>query len=347
MTNSDAHGPQGPHYGGDAAGLICGYLLGEGLPVQAIDSAQAAAWLQAHALAQDAAPGPFLWLHFNLSHAQAGRWIERHAALPGTFFEALREGAHSTRIERDDDTLIAVLNDVHFDFAFEPLDVATLWIGVTPRLVITARTQPLRSVDALRTAVRDGRSPRSSAALLEQLMRTQADGLVGIVRGVTQRIDRVEDEMLSGRLDHKHARLGVLRRLLVRLQRLLAPEPAALFRLLQRPPAWMTEDDAQELRDASEEFSVVLRDMQGLQERVKLLQEEVAAIVQEANGRSLFVLTVVTVLALPINILAGLFGMNVGGIPLADNGHGFWIIVALVAAFTAVAGWLALRDTRE
>ena len=192
-------------------------------------------------------------------------------------------------------------------------------------------------------------------------MRTQADGLVGIVRGVTQRIDRVEDEMLSGRLDHKHARLGVLRRLLVRLQRLLAPEPAALFRLLQRPPAWMTEDDAQELRDASEEFSVVLRDMQGLQERVKLLQEEVAAIVQEANGRSLFVLTVVTVLALPIYILAGLFGMsvggipladnghgmNVGGIPLADNGHGFWIIVALVVAFTAVAGWLALRDTRE
>jgi zinc transporter len=344
MTTSDAHSPL---YGGDAAGLICGYLLGDGMPVQAIDSAQAAEWLKAYPRPGDAARGAFLWLHFNLSHAQAERWIERHAALPGTFFEALHEGSHSTRIERDDDTLIAVLNDVHFDFAFEPLDVATLWIGVTPRLVITARTQPLRSVDALRTAVRDGHSPRSSAALLEQLMRTQADGLVDIVRGVTQRIDRVEDEMLSGRLDHKRARLGVLRRLLVRLQRLLAPEPAALFRLLQRPPAWITEDDAQELRDASEEFSVVLRDMQGLQERIKLLQEEVAAIVQEANGRSLFVLTVVTVLALPINILTGLFGMNVGGIPLADNGHGFWVIVVVLVLFTCIAAVLALRSTRD
>lgn len=344
MTTSDAHSPL---YGGDAAGLICGYLLGDGMPVQAIDSAQAAEWLKAYPCPGDAARGAFLWLHFNLSHAQAERWIERHAALPGTFFEALHEGSHSTRIERDDDTLIAVLNDVHFDFAFEPLDVATLWIGVTPRLVITARTQPLRSVDALRTAVRDGNSPRSSAALLEQLMRTQADGLVDIVRGVTQRIDRVEDEMLSGRLDHKRARLGVLRRLLVRLQRLLAPEPAALFRLLQRPPAWITEDDAQELRDASEEFSVVLRDMQGLQERIKLLQEEVAAIVQEANGRSLFVLTVVTVLALPINILTGLFGMNVGGIPLADNGHGFWVIVVVLVLFTCIAAVLALRSTRD
>jgi len=88
---------------------------------------------------------------------------------------------------------------------------------------------------------------------------------------------------------------------------------------------------------------VVLRDMQGLQERIKLLQEEVAANVQEANSRSLFVLTVVTVLALPINILTGLFGMNVGGVPLADAPHGFWVIVAVLAAFTAVAAWLALR----
>jgi len=338
-------------YGGDAAGLICGYLLHADAPAQPIDGAQAAAWLRS--LPPDTQPlapptaAPFLWLHFNLSHAQAIRWIERHADMPDAFFEALRDGSHSTRIERDDDTLIAVLNDVHFDFAFEPFDFATLWIGVTPHLVITARTQPLRSVDALRTAVRDGQSPRSSAALLELLMRTQADGLVGIVRGVTQRIDRVEDELLTNRLNHKRARLGVMRRLLVRLQRLLAPEPAALFRLLQRPPHWVCEEDAQELRDASEEFSVVLRDMQGLQERIKLLQEEIAANVQEANSRTLFVLTVVTVLALPINILTGLFGMNVGGIPLADSPHGFWAIVAVLSVFTLAAAWLALRQGGE
>ena len=132
----------------------------------------------------------------------------------------------------------------------------------------------------------------------------------------------------------------------MRLQRLLAPEPAALFRLLQRPPGWMAADDIDELRGATEEFSVVLRDMQALQERIKLLQEEIAANVNEDNNRSLFVLTVVTVLALPINILAGLFGMNVGGIPLAENGHGFWIVVAIVLSFTAIAAWLAFRNKR-
>ncbi len=335
-----------PSYGGDESGLICGYLFDphrDGC-APALDSATAVDWL----LERDTlAPDAFLWLHFNLSHAQAERWLMRHAGLPDAFFDALKDGSHSTRIERDDEHLIAVVNDVHFDFGFEPSDIATLWISVGPRLVVTARAQPLRSVDDLRTAVRRGESPRSTVALLEQLMRTQADGLVGIVRGVTTRIDTIEDELLAGRLDHKRARLGVLRRLLVRLQRLLAPEPAALFRLLQHPPAWMAPGDVQELRDSTEEFSVVLRDMQGLQERIKLLQEEIAATVNEDNNRSLFVLTVVTVLALPINILAGLFGMNVGGIPLAEDHHGFWIVVSLVLGFTAIAGWAAFGRKKD
>jgi zinc transporter len=327
----------GNAYGSDEAGLICGYLFDAAAaePVRAVDSSQAAEWL---AGASGAAPGgAYMWLHFNLSHAQAGRWLQRHAGLSEVFFETLEEGLHSTRIERADDSLIAVINDVHFEFSFEPSDISTLWISVGPRLVVTARSQPLRSVDALRTAVKAGDAPRSSTELLEHLLRAQADVLVNIVRGVTTRIDGIEDELLAGRLDHKRARLGVLRRVLVRLQRLLAPEPAALFRLLQDPPGWMSE---------TEEFSVVLRDMGALQERIKLLQEEIADNVNEDNNRSLFVLTVVTVLALPINIVAGLFGMNVGGIPLAGHKHGFWVVVAIIASFTAAAAWMALRKKR-
>ena len=92
---------------------------------------------------------------------------------------------------------------------------------------------------------------------------------------------------------------------------------------------------------------MVLADMASLQERIKLIQEEIAALVNEGNNHSLFVLTIVTVLALPINIIAGLLGMNVGGIPLAQAEHGFWVVVGIVASFTVVAGWLAFRGQRE
>jgi zinc transporter len=344
-------------YGSDDAGLICGYVFDPAAdePARAVDSGQAVAWLATRA--QHAVENPsdtaYLWLHVNLSHAHAERWLLAHADLPEAFFDALHEGPRSTQIERvserrDDgdaaqDALIAVVNDVHFDFDFDPAKIATLWISLGPRLVVTARTRPLRSVDALRTAVRAGDAPCSTTDLLAHLLRDQADVLVNIVRGVTAQIDAIEDDLLADKRATNPRRLGVLRRVLVRLQRLLAPEPAALIRLLQNPPPWMQTTDVVTLRGSTEEFSVVLRDMGALQERIKLLQEEIAAHVAEENNRSLYVLTVVTVLALPINILAGLFGMNVGGIPLAQHEDGFWILVTVVLAFTAIAAWATRR----
>ena len=53
-------------------------------------------------------------------------------------------------------------------------------------------------------------------------------------------------------------------------------------------------------------------------------------------------LTVVTVLALPFNVIGGLFGMNVGGIPFADHTSGFWIVLGLVTTFTVGVGVWAL-----
>ena len=327
-------------YGSDPNGLICGYLFAGGGPGVAIDLAGALAWL---ADADADKPGDFIWLHFNLTDAGAEPWIAKNLAVAPEFFEALHEGSRSTRIEDARDTLVAVVNDVSFEFSFDPSQIETLWANVGPRMAITARVHALRSIDRLRHAVRQGITFRSSLLFLDRLLRDQGDVMVRIVRQATLQVDEVEDKLLVGRLGDKREDLGKLRRVLVRLQRLLAPEPGALFRLLRQPPPWTSEADLDALRQATEEFSLVLRDLAALQERIKLLQDEIAAQVGEHTNSSVFTLTVVTVLALPINIVAGLLGMNVGGIPLAQDPHGFHWIAALVVGFTALAGWLAFR----
>jgi zinc transporter len=332
-------------YGSDQSGLVCGYLFGRDADGKALplDTDAACRWLTE----REQHPQEFVWLHYNLANTASEKWLHEHTALPEEFYDSLHEGPRSTRIELADNTLIAVVNDVVHDFTFEPSDISTLWLSVDKQIVISARRKPLRAVDSLRNAVRNGEPIRSSVELLIHLLRDQADALIKIVRDAITTVDGIEDNLLAGKLTTKRASLGALRRVLVRLQRLLAPEPAALFRLLQKPPAWVAEIDAQELRQSTEEFSMVLADMASLQERIKLIQEEIAALASEANNHSLFVLTVVTVLALPINIIAGLLGMNVGGIPLAQSEHGFLVVVVIVASFTVIAGWLAFRRQRD
>jgi zinc transporter len=42
-----------------------------------------------------------------------------------------------------------------------------------------------------------------------------------------------------------------------------------------------------------------------------------------------------------------LFGMNVGGMPLAEHRHGFLIVVALLLIVTIVLAYVALGRRRE
>ena len=328
-------------YGADRTGLLCGYRFENGAPGVPVDLMEAAAWLRS-----DAPKGKadFVWLHFNLSDAAAEASIRKQLNAVPEFFEALHEGSRSTRIEDAHDTLIAVVNDVAYEFAFDPAEMSSLWLNVAPHMALSARSHPLRSIDRLRDAIKNGKPLESSVSFLNHLLREQGDVLVRIVRDATVQVDVVEDKFLVGRLHNRRADLGKLRRVLVRLQRLLAPEPGALFRLLRLPPPWVSERDLEELRQATEEFSLTIRDMSELKERIKLLQEEIAAQVSEATNRSVFILTMVTVLALPINIVAGLLGMNVGGVPLADSPHGFMVIVAIIGLFTAFAAWYVYRQ---
>lgn len=331
-------------YGSDPSGLICGYAFDMAPAARYLDSAAALAWLRSP---RNADSPEFVWLHFSLSNVNSEKWLREHLALPEDFFQTLREGAGSTRIEQADDCLIAVMNDVIYDFTYEASQIATLWMCVHRHYVVSVRLRPLRSIDRLRVSVKAGERFVSPVSLLAHLLRDQADVLQQITRDAATRVDGIEDNLLAGRVHVKRGTLGSLRRVLVRLRRFLAPEPGALFRLLNRPPAWFKECNAEELHAATEEFSAVLSDLTTLQERTKLLQEEIAAHTTEQTNRSVFLLTMVTVLALPINIIAGLLGMNVGGVPLAQSPHGFWIVAFIVASFTGVAGWFAFFKQRD
>jgi zinc transporter len=327
-------------YGSDRGGLVCGYLFKPGAPGRAIESEATAA----HLAGRLDGAAEFLWLHFSLANAGSEHWLRQHVALPQAFYDSLKERT-STRVEVVDDELLAVVNDVQY-FAAEASSAATVTLYVTDRIIVSARTTQLRAIDRLRASVKHGAAFHSPVGVLAHLLRDQADVLVEIVHDATKQVDVVEDRII-GHQSTSRPRLGALRRVLVRLQRLLAPEPAALFRLLNRPPSWVSETDLSDLRQSAEELSTAVSDSAALVERIRLLQEELIALLNEQTNQTLFILTVVTLLALPLTIIPGLFGMNVRGIPFSGHDAGFWLVLLVMIGIVGLAAALAWTRLRR
>lgn len=289
----------------------------------------------------------FIWLHFSNPHNIGKKWLE-YIDLPTSFKEVLHEERRSSRLAHSHLGLFAVLNEVTDESLHKGLpELSTLWLSVRQHWLLSAWDNPFHAVTELDARIAEGKIAfRNPVALIVYFLNGQADTLARILRHAADTANHIETRLLNNQLP-KRADLGGMRRNLMRLQRLLAPEPAALFRLINRLPHWIQEEDADYLHLATENFSVVLRDMTSLQERIKLLEDEIAARVSERTNHNVFILTSVTVLSLPLTIVAALFGMNVGGLPFRDSALGFWLVFLLAVLLTGLTLLWILRFLRD
>jgi zinc transporter len=91
------------------------------------------------------------------------------------------------------------------------------------------------------------------------------------------------------------------------------------------------------LREATEEFGEVVNELDAIQERAKLLQEELAARNSEETNRNLFILSIVTTILLPMTLITGIFGMNVAGLPGLKDPFAFWWVMLGMAVVALIA----------
>ena len=75
-------------------------------------------------------------------------------------------------------------------------------------------------------------------------------------------------------------------------------------------------------------------DLATVQDRARLLQDEINLKIASQTNSQLFILSVLTALFVPATLVTGLFGMNVGGMPFTESTDGFWwgLLVSLISS---------------
>jgi zinc transporter len=200
---------------------------------------------------------------------------------------------------------------------------------VNERRVITLTRRDLRSIAETKQDIDSGHGPVSMADFMATLIEKMVGRVAPVLAQLEDAIDEEEDDLVEGKLSHVESTLVGVRGRIIKLRRYLAPQREALVRLSHEKLAWVPPEERARLAETANQLTRSIEDLDEFRERAQVIQEEIGLYYNRRLTRSTFVITLAASVLVPLHLVAGLFGMNVGGIPGKESPFAFWIIAAL------------------
>ena len=288
----------------------------------------------------------FFWLHLNLADQRVAGFLETVEGLDPAARATLTTHETHPSIVVDEKSLYGTLVDFQREFDKETRDFGWLHFAVSDRFIITTRLQPLHSVDRLKAAV-DKNSNRylTPSHVFEGLVAEFQRSLINLVMETTEELNAIEDLVYDSETRDERRRLAPLRRTVVRLHRHLR----TVLTLMRRASA--ADDD--EMPDGFEDVAsrlmgrleAVDHDVYALQERARLLHEEIDSKLSSETNRHLYILSLMTAFLLPPSLVTGFFGMNTDELPFTV-GTGGTMAASIFIVISVVLAWFVLKRAR-
>lgn len=288
-----------------------------------------------------------LWLHWDRSQEQSQHWLRERSGLDEFSCNLLlEENTRPRLLPLPDDELLLFLRGVNRNPGAEPEDMVSVRIFADARRVISLRQRPLHATDALIADLLAGKGPKTSSELLLELARHLTSRVDDLIAELSEQLD-VEEDGLDGdeRYRPDHGLVLQIRRRAASLRRFLAPQRDLYAQLARNRQPWFVDDDDDYWNELNNRLTRYLEELELIRERVGLVLEAESRRLGERMNRIMYRFTVITGLFLPLTFLTGLLGINVGGIPGAENPVGFFIACGLMVLL-ALAQLLLFRRWR-
>lgn len=283
------------------------------------------------------------WVHLDLSSAAARDWIIQSSGLDQLIADALLAKETRPRSFSTSNGLFVILRGVNLNEGAKPHDMVSLRLWIEEHRVISVRIRRVLAVADIAERLGDGRGPKTAGEFLAQTVTGLADRMEPAIQDMVEHTDRLEETV--DRIKHANLRkdLTTLRHKAIVLRRYLAPQRDALGRIGSESISWLTIDEKMAIREVADRTTRYVEELDEIRDRCAILQDEIFHALSMQMNQRVYVLTLLAAIIVPLTLVSGLLGMNVGGMPLAENKHGFWWVLAGLFAVSVVAGLILKR----
>ena len=244
----------------------------------------------------------------------------------------------------DEGYLFGVLHFPVYDRAVQRLNAAELDFFIGPDYLVTLPTVELLPVTRLfrrceeDDAFRAQLFSKGSGRLLYEVLDDLFDYCFPILDKIGHKLDSLEDDVFEGRSEEVVRDISNAKQEIISYRKIVKPERTTL-RLLERHVERFLPEELDlyfdDIVDAAERIWDIL---DNYKEVVEALESTNESVISHRQNDVLRILTVFSVVLLPLTLITGFFGMNVD-FPGFGSVWAFWVIFGFLAA--ALIGMLA------
>lgn len=282
------------------------------------------------------APGEVLWVHLDRTQPGICALLQEQLAIPRPTAEFLVSDDTRPRAFREGNCLVSTLRSINSNPGAQPEDMVSIQIWSDGKRLVSLRRNPVQTTRDTLALIDAGTGPSDAGALVTSLVRFMIMRMNRSIVDMNDQIDALEQADTSDNRDQLLEKIAVIRRECLGLQRHMGPQHEALEVISSDAPEWFEKHDRREIAETIERLRRYLDDINISKESAVVLQDELRARAVARSDRTNYLLTIIAAIFLPLTFATGLLGINVGGIPGADNDQAFWVVVGLCLAIFAM-----------
>jgi magnesium transporter len=297
------------------------------------------------------APG-LRWINIERPRAADQAWLEERFDFHPLDYEDVFSRNQRPKVDEYDEYLFIVLHFPRYDKKVARLNAAELDLFVGPDYLITIQNERLQAVEYLFERVRNSEELRENVFskgpgyLLYKIVDDSVDASFPMLRKMGNKLERIEEEIFEGKPEDVVRDISNVKQEIINFRKIVRPQRSA-FRDLERNKARYIAEDLDiyfdDINDASERVWDMLENYKEVVEGLESTNE--SAIAHRTN-ETFRVLTAISVIVLPLTLIASIWGMNVG-VPGEQSITAFWVIMGLMVillggmiAYFRRRGWL-------
>lgn len=286
---------------------------------------------------------PGCWFHFQRDVEGINEWLKA-ADIPEPIIDAMLEEDTRPRFQRLKDGFVMLLRGVNLNEGAQPEDMMSLRILYYKGTVYTFRKHHFKAVAHIRDDLQNQQGPESLNDFLVHLVEQLNQKIEDVIDDIELNVEQMETEGFDNTAEQQK-KLTVMHRRLLRLNRFIRPQLAALDKFTSESEKWVDAELHQWLLNERDTTQRLLEQIDLMLEQVWMQREQIQQAVAEKMNRNTYWLSVIAGVFLPLSFLTGVFGINIGGMPGVENTSAFeifcWILLGI-----AVVEFLLLRRLR-